>query len=98
MQSTFGNPDKLRDSEYDLGGYVRRALQDGTRLPELFLAVGENDFIRDVVRKDRDALIAYGIPVHYEEVKGYTHDWNFWDPYLQKVLMEWLPLKREPIY
>ena len=55
-------------------------------------------FIRDVVRKDRDALISSGIPIHYEEVKGYTHDWNFWDPYLKKALSEWLPLKREPIY
>ena len=42
-----------------------------------YIAVGENDFIRDVVRKDRDALISSGIPIHYEEVKGYTHDWNF---------------------
>ena len=51
-----------------------------------------------VVRKDKDALISYGVPVHYEEVKGYTHDWNFWDLYLKKALKEWLPLKREPIY
>jgi len=43
-------------------------------------------------------LISSGIPIHYEEVKGYTHDWNFWDPYLKKALSEWLPLKREPIY
>ena len=98
LQSTFGNPDKLRDGQYDLGGYARRAVENGTKLPDIYIAVGENDFIRDVVRKDRDALISSGIPIHYEEVKGYTHDWNFWDPYLKKALSEWLPLKREPIY
>ena len=98
MQATFGDPDRLRDSEYDLGGYVKRHLAKGTALPEIFIAVGENDFIRDVVRRDRNALAKLGVSFHYEEAPGYTHDWNFWDPYLKKALDEWLPLRKMPIY
>jgi len=98
LQTTFGNPDKIRDGQYDLGGYVRRHIKEGVTLPKIFIAVGEKDFIRDVVGYDRDALKKLGIDFYYEEVANYGHDWNFWDLYLKKALEEWLPLKRSPIY
>ncbi|HKM04187.1 MAG TPA: alpha/beta hydrolase family protein [Lachnospiraceae bacterium] len=98
LQTTFGDPDKIRDGPYDLGGYARRHLEKGEPIPKIFIAVGENDFIRDVVRKDKDALKKLGVECYYEEVPDYDHDWNFWDIYLGKALKEWLPLKRFPIY
>ena len=98
LGAAFGNPDDIRDGEYDLGGYIRRYLAKGITIPKLFIAVGENDFIRDTVRRDRDALRGYGIDFYYEEAEKHAHDWNFWDIYIKKALDEWLPLKKKPIY
>ena len=64
-------------------------------MPEIYIAVGEDDFIRDVVRKDRDALQALGMLSHYEEVPGHGHEWDFWDLYIRKAIREWLPSVRE---
>ena len=98
LQSTFGDLDNFRGSEFDLGYYAKRNMEEKVPMPELFLAVGENDFIRDVVRRDRDALKALGYDFLYEEAPGLGHDWDFWDKYFAKALDEWLPLKRRPVW
>lgn len=97
LTSAFGPVEDLRDSEYDLGYYARKHKEESTEIPKLFICVGENDFIRDVVRKDRDALRALGYDFTYEEAPGYGHDWDFWDKYIGIALDEWLPLKRKPV-
>jgi len=94
LHSTFGDLEKFRGSEYDLGYYAKKNMEEKVDMPKLFMAVGDNDFIRDVVRKDRDALRALGYDFHYEEAPGLGHDWDFWDKYFGKALDEWLPLKR----
>lgn len=98
IRSAFGDPEKLRGGPYDLGYYARRNKEEGIAVPELFLGVGEQDFIRDVVRKDRDAFRALGYEFTYEEAPGCGHDWDFWDQYIKKAFYEWLPLKRKPLY
>lgn len=97
LQSTFGDLGKFRGSEYDLGYYAKKNMDEKVDMPKLFMAVGENDFIRDVVRKDRDALRKLGYDFYYEEAPGLGHEWDFWDSYFKKALDEWLPLKRRPI-
>lgn len=97
LKSAFGPVEELKDSEYDLGYYARKHREENTEIPRLFIGVGENDFIRDVVRKDRDALRKLGYDFVYEEAPGYGHDWDFWDKYIGKALDEWLPLKRRPV-
>jgi len=94
LHSTFGDLENFRGSEFDLGYYAKKNIEENIQVPELFLAVGENDFIRDSVRKDRDALRALGYDFHYEEAAGLGHDWDFWDKYMEKALDQWLPLKR----
>lgn len=94
FQGAFGDPEKLPGSEFDIGHYARKNIKEGVKVPELFLAVGYDDFIRDFVRKDRDALLKLGYHVFYEEAIGYAHDWDFWDLYVKKALNEWLPLSR----
>jgi putative tributyrin esterase len=98
LQSAFGDLEKFRESEFDLGYYARKNIAQKIDMPKLFLAVGENDFIRDVVRKDRDVLRSLGYDFKYEEAPGYGHDWDFWDTYFEKALDDWLPLKRAPIF
>ena len=92
MYGAFDDPRQLKDSEFDIGYQARKNLENKVELPELYLAVGENDFIRDVVRKDRNELLRLGIPFHYEEAPGLGHEWDFWDRYMKKALDEWLPL------
>jgi len=98
VRGAFGDPDKLRGSQYDIGLYARRNKELCIEVPKIFIGVGREDFIRDKVRVDRDALINLGYDITYEEPEGYKHDWKFWDEYIKKSLYEWLPLKRRAIY
>jgi len=95
MISAFGD---AVGGPWDLGDIARDNLVRGVEVPKLFLSVGEEDFIRDVVRKDRDALRRIGYQLHYEEVPGLGHEWEFWDQAMRKAFYEWLPLKRAAIY
>ena len=95
--AAFGSPETASGGEWDIGLIARKNLEKGIPIPPLYLAVGEDDFIRDVVRRDRDALLALGIPVHYEEAPGLGHEWAFWEAYVKKTLYEWLPLRRKAI-
>ncbi len=97
LQSAFAPIQEIRGSEYDLGYFAKENIEKSREMPALFMAVGENDFIRDVVRKDRDALQKLGYNFHYEEAPMFGHDWDFWDTYLRKSLAEWLPLKRKSV-
>lgn len=94
LQSAFGEPDALSGSEFDIGHWARENMKKHVKVPQLFLGVGEEDFIRDIVRLDRDALQRLGYPLHYEEAPGLGHEWDFWDLYIGKALNEWLPLRR----
>ena len=98
LVSAFGDPTEAVGGEWDTGRFARENIKRGAKCPDLFLAVGEEDFIRDIVRRDRDALQALGYHLHYEEAPGVGHDWNFWDAYIKKALYEWLPLRRAGIY
>jgi len=94
MTAAFGPAEDALGGPWDLGPIARENMENGVDVPELYLAVGENDFIRDVVRKDRDALQKLGYVLHYEEAPGLAHEWDFWDLYMRKALREWLPLRR----
>jgi putative tributyrin esterase len=98
LRSTFGPTENIRNSSYDLGYYARKNIEDKISVPKIYIGVGENDFIRDVVRKDRDALKQLGYNFSYEEAPGLGHDWDFWDLYIKKALYEWLPLKKKPLF
>jgi len=98
LRGTFGDRDKVRGSEYDIGYYARRNKEQNVVVPKFFIGVGKDDFIRDSVRKDRDALVKLGYDVTYEEAEGLGHDWEFWELYMKKTFNEWLPLKRKAIY
>lgn len=64
LQGAFGDSDSLRNSEYDLGNILWKHLETGTKLPGIFMAVGKQDFILDVVRRDKAALESMGVNIH----------------------------------
>lgn len=97
LSRTFGSLKDYETSAYNLEHWAKKGRETLDRMPQLFLAVGEKDFIRDSVRRDRDALLRLGYPVRYEEAPDLGHEWKFWDLYFQKALKEWLPLTRKPV-
>jgi S-formylglutathione hydrolase FrmB len=58
---------------------------DGSPLPELFIACGSEDFLIEDNRKMNAHLDKLGYDVTYEESPG-THNWEFWDDKIQHVL------------
>ena len=85
-------------SDNDMYAVAKRNIENNVDMPEFFLASGAEDYIVERVRKDRDILRELGYKFTYAEEPGLGHDWYFWDMYFEKVLSEWLPLKRCPIY
>ena len=77
---------------------AKRNLEEGREVPEFFMSIGDQDFLLEMVRKNKDYLMDLGYKVLYEEVEGYGHQWEFWDLTLEKALNKWLPLKNSPIY
>ena len=55
------------------------------------MCCGTEDSLLGVNRDLRDALLARGADLTYEEGPG-GHDWVFWDTYIRRIL-EWLPLE-----
>ena len=98
LKRTLLDVDKFENTEHDLYYIAKKNLEEGKELPEIFIGVGEKDFIQYRVKKDYLILKDLGYNVHYDEAKGLGHEWDFWDMYFEKALSQWLPLKREPIY
>lgn len=94
LSAAFGDPKSARNGDWDIGKLAREHYENKTQVPDISIAVGETDFIRDVVRKDRDALQKIGYKIRYHEEPGLGHEWEFWDKYIKKAIYEWLPLKR----
>ena len=58
---------------------------NGTRLPEIFLACGTEDFLYQENLLYKAHLEKLGIPFVYREGPG-THEWGFWDRQIQAYL------------
>ncbi|WP_337099906.1 alpha/beta hydrolase-fold protein [Paenibacillus sp. YIM B09110] len=98
VRDTLLGESEFIGSEHDLRWFAEKNVADGVKVPQLFIGVGEEDFIRDRVHEDYAILKQLGYNVYYEEAEGMKHDFDMWDIYLDKALTTWLPLKREPIY
>jgi len=86
FNASFG--DNLISEDNDLYSLVEKLQQDKKRFPDLYIACGTEDFLYQDNLNFKDFLIQHHIPFFYEESQG-VHDWNFWDAYIQKVLI-WL--------
>lgn len=96
--ATFGDPDALEGSRFDIYSIVKKNLEQGIPMPKFHLVGGSEEFVIERIRGDRDKFAELGIDIHYEEPVGYAHEFRLWEDYLQIVMNQWLSLKREPIY
>lgn len=88
----FGPPEKFAGSKNDLFSLADKLALHPEKAPKMFVACGTEDFLLEGNRQFRDT---YGkvFDLTYMESPG-THEWGFWDAYIQKVLA-WLPLRMQ---
>ena len=84
---TFGDLDCLKDSEKDPMYCVKKAVLQ-KNMPEVYQAVGTEDFLIEENRMMKKYLEKEGVKVTYHEAEG-IHDWSFWNKYLPEAV-EWL--------
>lgn len=80
-----------KPEEEDLKVMLKNAVEKKVDLPNLYMCCGTEDFIYKSNVEYRDYANGLGVDLTYEEGPG-LHDWDFWDPYIRKIL-DWLPLQ-----
>ncbi|MBQ9064362.1 MAG: acetylesterase [Blautia sp.] len=91
-KAIFGDDlEAVAGSEKNPRVLISRLLEDKKELPKLYMACGNDDFLKE----KNDAFVSFlkenGVEHTYETGPG-SHEWDFWDTYIKKAL-EWLPLE-----
>jgi putative tributyrin esterase len=81
----FGDPHKLPGSEHDPAVWLKRAAQDPSALPKLYIACGRQDDLYPLSIGFHKACQALGITSEYYEEDA-RHDWLFWDGQIKRWL------------
>lgn len=79
---TFGAPETLMEREANPEKQLLDLKAAGGKIPDIFMAVGTDDMLRDLNRVLRDFFVSEDVPVVYYESPG-IHDWKFWNEYLE---------------
>ncbi len=90
-KAVFGESGQaVAGSDNDLRVLLKKRVDEGAKLPQLFHTIGEDDFLRE----GGEAFLSYaeslGVHIDYRLHPG-VHNWDFWDAYIKEVL-DWLPL------
>lgn len=91
-KAMFKDPEALAGSDSDLFAQYEKCAAKGC-VPDLYMACGTEDMLYAMNVQARDRLLAMGAKLTYAEGPG-SHDWNFWDQHIQKIL-DWLLEGRE---
>lgn len=91
------DPEMNRIARTDLYAVTRKALASGERLPDLFMCIGDGDFLYGRVSSYRNAFLRdwHASRCRYDDVPGYEHEFAFWDKELVEFL-EWI--RRYDVY
>lgn len=89
-EQIFENPERIPGSDADLFTLYDRCQAAGT-IPELYYACGTEDFVYEMNLGVKKLLEERGAKAAYVEGPG-SHNWDFWDMYIQKVLQWMLPV------
>ena len=91
LDSIYGSERELLRGPGSLFGLADRFLREPQRAPRMYMACGTEDFLFDA-NEHFYARFGRELPIEYHTGPG-SHDWDFWDRYLERVLA-WLPLER----
>jgi putative tributyrin esterase len=95
FENIFGPPKAFKGSDNDLPALLTRLKKSGKPIPRLYQCCGTEDFLYTQNTAFRETAKKLGVDLTYREGPG-AHTWAFWDEYIQYVL-DWLPLKKEPV-
>ena len=81
----FGEPSKLAESENNPEYLVRKLKEKGTKIPQIIMACGTEDFLIEPNRAMHRFLEEQGVDHIYEEDEG-IHDMNFWSKSVKRFV------------
>lgn len=79
----FGENYHVRDEDDIL--YLAEEKVNSSLRPEIFIAIGTNDFLYENCKSLRAKLDELSYPYEYREGPG-VHSWDFWDEHIKHVL------------
>lgn len=82
---TFGPLENVRSSDNNPEVLVKRLKAEGRKLPRLYMACGEEDFLINENREFHKFLVNEKVHVKYEEGHG-VHDWEYWNKMFEPAL------------
>ncbi len=85
-----GGEDKGILPEYDPKTLAHELVAKGEKLPMMYIACGEKDFLFEANTAFKNQLIDSGIDVTWVTMPEYGHEWRFWNIQVEKFL-DWLP-------
>ncbi|MCR5448681.1 MAG: hypothetical protein K6F23_04730 [Solobacterium sp.] len=65
---------------------LRTLLEEGTELPDLYFACGEDDGLYQDFIEFRDYAETLGLKAKFVTEPGYAHEWRFWNGQIEKAL------------
>ena len=83
----FGDVNRLIGSDRDPEALAKGLKNENKPIPEIYMACGTEDFLLEENRRFHGFLAEEGIEHTYMESQG-THDWKFWNEYIEKGI-EW---------
>ena len=92
IESCFGDPDKMLESDKNPFWLAEDMARRGARFPDIYMACGDEDGLLPCNQKFADLLEEKKIP-HTFEIGPGAHEWDFWETYIQKG-MDWLPIPK----
>lgn len=75
---------------FDPRSLVDKLLREGRKLPKLYMACGNKDFLYQSNLDFREHLYSAGVDLTWEELEGYGHEWRFWNIEIERFL-DWIP-------
>ena len=81
-----GGQQAYLDSYQNTRRILTEKLAAGEELPRLYFCCGEDDFLYDGYMEFKAYAQSIGLKAKFEEEAGYTHEWRFWDKYIQRAL------------
>jgi putative tributyrin esterase len=78
----------IKGSISDTYGLLKKLKEEGTKLPRMYMASGTEDFGYTYFKEFKELAESLSVDVTFEEGPG-KHDWDFWDPYIERAL-DWM--------
>ena len=106
MYHGFKNPEKYQamgsfsgatgmNGTDEISPLIEELVKEGKQIPDLYIAIGSDDFLLEKNHDLIKLLDSYQIPYTYDEIPGYGHEWRFWNIQIEKF-MDWI--KRTDFY